>query len=78
MLLEDRRGAEEDNRGPYIIPITKFVKDVPLSMYDDVVVSLLMQLLSPENERQNLGCFRDLLTTHNLYITEGARMTNMS
>ena len=49
MLLEDRR--EEDNRDPYIIPITKFVKDVPLSMYDDVVVSLLMQLLSPENER---------------------------
>ena len=51
MLLEDRRGVEDDNRGPYIIPITKFVKDVPLSMYDDVVVSLLMQLLSPENER---------------------------
>ena len=61
MLLEDRR--EEDNRDPYIIPITKFVKDV-LSMYDDVVVSLLMQLLSPENERQNLGCFRDLLSTY--------------
>ena len=75
MLLEDRR--EEDNRDPYIIPITKFVKDV-LSMYDDVVVSLLMQLLSPENERQNLGCFKDLLTSHNLYITQDARMTNVS
>ena len=33
MLLEDRRGVEDDNRGPYIIPITKFVKDVLCTKY---------------------------------------------